>query len=444
MTADSGTGTVLTKEESLIAATSAAKLYRARWQVAMFVQLAGIGIVFLCRAPIAHLLAGLQPSWLCMLSVGYVVLCIAAGIIWQRSKWVLGISNRQFAITTLLLLMAFGLLGTVIRQDPASGDFLSRIGLRTIFPNYPPFIMTILFLLLNLGVTTGRRLMLPCPGRISFLISHCGMLLLVLAMIGSSALSKSAYLELPEGEGASTALLPDGSTTPLSRRVDLVRFSIEKYPPRLAVVEFVADATASDTPRYQVREDQDWAAPGHQFTSDGFTVRVADVLSAAKPAQGEKWIASREIGTAAAYVRVVDNTQQPWEGWIAAGNDAVGIQPQYVQLDRLHLLTLMESPPKAFTSVLRIHQPGQAVRQQTLAVNAPVRVGQWLLYQNSYTVTPQQQTVSIIEAVYDPALPLVYLGLIIMCMGTIIHCWQRRRPSNTPSVEQSQTAEVLP
>jgi hypothetical protein len=149
-------------------------------------------------------------------------------------------------------------------------------------------------------------------------------------------------------------------------------------------------------------------------------------------------------GMAAANVRVTDHTQQSWEGWIAVGSDAVGIEPQYVQLDRLHLLALMESPPKTFTSVLRIHQPGRTPRQQTLAVNAPIRVGGWLLYQNSYTVTPQRQTVSIIEAVYDPALPLVYLALLMMGAGTIMYCWRRQRPSTISPVGQPQIGEVLP
>jgi uncharacterized membrane protein AbrB (regulator of aidB expression) len=66
-----------------------------------------------------------------------------------------------------------------------------------------------------------------------------------------------------------------------------------------------------------------------------------------------------------------------------------------------------------------------------LEVNKPRRFGRWKLYQVGYDAQMgKYSTLSVIEAVKDPWLPLVYAGIFMLLTGSVYLFWQGSRIRN--------------
>lgn len=79
--------------------------------------------------------------------------------------------------------------------------------------------------------------------------------------------------------------------------------------------------------------------------------------------------------------------------------------------------------PKQYTSTLIVDG-----ERMTTSVNHPCRYGVWYLYQSDYDKAAQKY--SVIKAVKDPWLPLVYFGMLMLTAGALLQVrqtWHGRR-----------------
>ena len=143
----------------------------------------------------------------------------------------------------------------------------------------------------------------------------------------------------------------------------------------------------------------------------------------------------------AAHIRFTPPGGKVREDWVVAGIESLGIPSQTAVVDEHHVIGLMEQEAKAFRSHLIVQEPGKKQLSYILEVNKPVPINSWMLYQNSYEITMGGRT-SIIEAIRDPALPVVYSGLIAMMFGAFIALWINYGKRNDSTLETSQTSEV--
>jgi hypothetical protein len=60
-------------------------------------------------------------------------------------------------------------------------------------------------------------------------------------------------------------------------------------------------------------------------------------------------------------------------------------------------------------------EPGREPRTASILVNQPLRAGRYRLYQASYDLATEQS--STLEVAYDPGVPLVFIGFILMPLG---------------------------
>lgn len=81
------------------------------------------------------------------------------------------------------------------------------------------------------------------------------------------------------------------------------------------------------------------------------------------------------------------------------------------------------APPEAkkFESELLVYEKGSnKIDKQSIYVNQPLSVGGWKIYQTSYDENlGRWSDISVVELVNDPWLPLVYLGIFILMIGTL-------------------------
>jgi hypothetical protein len=109
-------------------------------------------------------------------------------------------------------------------------------------------------------------------------------------------------------------------------------------------------------------------------------------------------------------------------GWIASGS--MLFEPRYLDLNPKELLILTEPEPKKFESLLVLRNPQDIPDTVKLEVNKPFRFRGWKLYQISYdTPMGRYSTLSVIEAVRDPWLPLVYTGILLLLAGAVYLFW---------------------
>jgi hypothetical protein len=93
-------------------------------------------------------------------------------------------------------------------------------------------------------------------------------------------------------------------------------------------------------------------------------------------------------------------------------------------LDRDRYLAMTFPEPKKFASDLVIEDPELGEIEVRLEVNKPYKHMGWKLYQQSYDEKMGKWSrVSVIEAVRDPWLPVVYAGIFMLLAGAAYLFW---------------------
>lgn len=412
------------------------------WQQAILIQAALILMATALQWRLAGVnLPEIPAPWNWTLLFGFVILLGVLEIRYRQSPWMRWLSGMPFAVTSIAFAAGISLLGTLFVQDPQQTDLLSRLGLRQVFTSFP-FLTAGLLMMVNLSVVLCRRCIPWRAGNIGFLLNHAGLLLVLLGIIAGSAQFARTTLELHEGFPSRIAMDASNRSFDLGAAVTLNRFSLESFPPKLALVK--VDET--DPRGYRVIDSSNWIKQGLQLKLASDTVQVQRYLPAALPDKPQGWSAvSAEMRHAVpvAHLKVQNAAGGVSQGWVTCGNAV--IRPRYLRLDNEYAILMAKSAPKNYRSELTVAEPGKPPESKVLEVNRPVQVGPWRLYQASYDEKlGNLSTVSVLEAVRDPALPVVYLGLAAMLLGCFLTLWTAIPPSTEEQRPQKASIKESP
>jgi cytochrome c biogenesis protein ResB len=88
--------------------------------------------------------------------------------------------------------------------------------------------------------------------------------------------------------------------------------------------------------------------------------------------------------------------------------------------DSLQQTRRVQATPKRFVSDVEVlTEKGKRI-QALIEVNKPLKTGAWTIYQYSYDMDAGKRSkYSIFKIVYDPWLPLVYAGIILLAAGAV-------------------------
>ena len=105
-------------------------------------------------------------------------------------------------------------------------------------------------------------------------------------------------------------------------------------------------------------------------------------------------------------------------GWISCGSYRV--MYQHLDLGRHYFLVMLFPEARKYASEVSVMTPDGGSGNITLEVNKPTRIAGWELYQLSYDDRMGKWSrVSILEAVRDPWLPVVYTGTFLLLAGAV-------------------------
>jgi hypothetical protein len=381
-------------------------------------------------------------SWL--LPTLMVLGAMTVSFIGRRDAFVRWLSSVQFAVAGITIYTVLGLVGILVAQERGT-DPLSQWGFRSLFTSIP-FLTASLLIMLNLAMVVGRRLASPARGFFGFMLNHIGLLLVMIGLIaGSAQLLKPPFALFLEQKVSSIQDEEKHATYKLGGSIVLHRFNIDYYSPRPSLLAVDMQAMMKGGENFHI-PDTALATPGHIFQAYGMTITVEEYLPSAMATGDGSWSATppeKEAstkpeadphgsmhlhqGVPAVKVSYATADGKMSSGWIAEGmGNSLKIGKEYV------LMMMADRTPKRYQSFVTITEDGKKPVETVIEVNKPARIGPWRLYQMDYDKDNPVPMYSVLQAVKDPALPVVYTGLVCMVLGAFLALWApRRRPATS-------------
>ncbi len=392
--------------------------YRESFLVVM--ELALLGLIF-------QVLAGGRGAplmkWPVNAIVGAGIILIVA-VIYRRFKkqpFVKWMSSVPAAISAISFFAVVVLLLGFIPQDGASGNrFVNLMGFSRMKNSWLMMVSGMYFLVI-LGFVAMRRSSPLNRKNIGFLLNHAGLWITIAAgYLGSGDLEKLNLRLMEEHTAMNLALnMRTGQIDSLPFAVGLIDFAIQYYNPKMGILDGTTGKLLEEGESVKIIEEGlstallEWDIEVIRYLPDAYSMM-----------HGGGYVERDTMGAApAALVKVVNrNTGLGQEGWISCGSFMVMFS--HLQLDHMHYLAMTTPEPQKYSSDLVIVDPEEGEKRITVEVNKPYKHRGWKLYQQSYDKRMGKWSqISVLEAVRDTWLPLVYAGIFMLLAGAAYLFW---------------------
>lgn len=331
-------------------------------------------------------------------------------------------------VTLMIIVGLLTALGTVIIQDQQPDFYTRRYGAwlgRLILALEWDRIFYSTFFLYLLGIfsvnlflsTISRPLTLRYLG---FHLAHTASLLVLAGGFYGGLTHRAGFIRLQEGQMGDRFLDKKGrGAVQLGFGVKVDDFTIHYNPPQAYLHIIDVDAGKSVGTK-EVLAEGPFALPGTPYTIDVTDLRIppAPPSDTGKTTPGEMAVEfTFATGDMRTKVRLVDLPGADRRPIAGAGGK--------------NLFAVLENRTfvKDYTSILAVIEPdalGRAVvvKRQEIEVNHPLWFAGYAFYQSAYDQDEQgRHTITVLQAVSDPGLPLVWAGLGMLALGVVYSFW---------------------
>lgn len=368
------------------------------------------------------------PSWPFNLQIGisYLILIILTHIYYKNTALVRWLSGVPAAISSIVLFTVLTLLmGFTLQVDDGATN-PSLLGIDHIKRSWP-FVLSSVYLLTCLGLVTIRKT-IPFKWRnIGFMANHIGLWIVIIsASLGSGDL-KRYYMELEEGKESSIGFTKENFTVEFPFTVKLIDFRIDEWAPKLALADI-----QSNNIDPKLKNNLFIIEKGAESNIAGFTFNIKEFHPSVIIDSALKVVVSKDSGAAPAALVEIKNREDKVInlGWITCGSFLV--KPAFLLVDSNYFVAMTYPEPKRFSSTIEIKTKDNALHKTRIEVNKPITVKGWKLYQVSYDSNMGKYSkISVLEAIRDPWLPIVYTGIFLLIAGTLYMFWIGKRIKNT-------------
>ncbi len=385
--------------------------YRQGFLISLFIIITGFGLDLVSGGRGVAL-----PSWPMNLFVvlSFAFLLIFTHIYYRDLTAVKWLSRVPASVSSIILFTLLTLImGMTKQNNPESSAFMKMTGLDHVRSSYV-FMLSGLYLLTTLGLVILRRITPIKYRNIGFTLNHLGLWIIVMAgSLGSGDLQRlNVYVN--ENESVWYGFKQNKQPYKLPFTIELLDFDIVEFPPKLAIVE-------NQTMKFPEKEVNNMILleNGLTTTMSGWKVTVDTLYLTAMIDSSGRYIPSDDtLSFPAAKIRAENATNgEVREGWISSGN--IMTRPGLLLLDNTYSLAMARPEAKEYSSKIVIEQEGKTDTAR-LFVNKPVKVSGWNLYQLSYDERMGKWSkLSVIEAIRDPWLPFIYIGIFMVIAGSL-------------------------
>lgn len=364
---------------------------------------------FLLASPINYILGGLMILLIILLS-------------FKRKNpvflWFSGVPLSVTLIGALLLLgIIMGLTPQVVRLSPHDLNVFSALGFKQVTSMWS-FVLIYFFTLLSLGMLIARRLWNFDKKDYAFYLNHIGLWIFLFAAGFGASDMKRYVMHIQEGEAEWRVYSENKDVIELPVAIKLEDFHMDEYPPKLAIIE---KETGNIVPSEKKPEyfTIDLKRPRGKIQNWDITLKEY-IHEAIRKSDSTYQEVHMPGASPAAKVNIVDlKTSKSYEGWICGGNGAQLYMT--LDVDEKHTVVMTQPEPKRFVSFIDVFtEDGGEYRDVELEVNKPLKVGNWMIYQYGYdNEAGKLSTYTSLELVYDPWIPIVYFGIILLALGSL-------------------------
>lgn len=383
----------------------------------------------------------------------FVFLLIVAFFLRKRSYFCLFMSTMQAAIPAIAAAAILTLIMGVTKQVAEGKRPMDPVGLTKML-SFWPFILVYVWMTSIVGEVTINQIVRFSWRRFPTLVSHVGLfLILTCGTLGSADMLRvKMYCETGQPEWRGLDAFNNVHQLPVA--IQLEKFTIDEYPPKLMLIDKTGRPLPQDKPenllvdngmksgqlldcKIDILKRIDNAVPvmlskmiGKMPEGMMGNIRM-DSLGQARNKDG--YIASDASGSACALlVRVtrgvnangssdsnlIKGQKQVVTGWITSGSYLFPYQA--LRLKDGRMLAMPNREPRRFASLVNIYtQSGQNI-QTEIEVNKPFTIEGWKIYQLSYNEQMGKwSNLSVFELVTDPWLPVVYIGIFMLLIGSV-------------------------
>jgi len=362
-------------------------------------------------------------------------------------------STMQAAIPAIAAAAILTLIMGVTKQVAEGKRPMDPVGLTKML-SFWPFILVYVWMTAILGEVTINQIARFSWRRFPTLVSHVGLfLILTCGTLGSADMLRvKMYCETGQPEWRGLDAFNNVHQLPVA--IQLEKFTIDEYPPKLMLIDKTGRPLPQDKPenllvdngmksgqlldcKIDILKRIDNAVPvmlskmiGKMPEGMMGNIRM-DSLGQARNKDG--YIASDASGSACALlVRVtrgvnangssdtnlIKGQKQVVTGWITSGSYLFPYQA--LRLKDGRMLAMPNREPRRFASLVNIYtQSGQNI-QTEIEVNKPFTIEGWKIYQLSYNEQMGKwSNLSVFELVTDPWLPVVYIGIFMLLIGAV-------------------------
>ncbi len=328
------------------------------------------------------------------------------------------LSHHTAAVSSLLWVVAITVVMGLIRQVPSGQPSTDAIGLSKML-SFWPFVLLYLWLVSALGLTILRAGIPFNIRRIPFLLNHTGLFLALLTATLGSADMQRLKMVARLGQAEWRAVNENGKLIELPLAVELKRFTIEEYPPKLMLIDNeTGHSLPKDTPTHLLLEKgvdkgmlSEWEISILQSIPMAASVATEDTI---------RFSTFHSMGATYAVYLKATNTKngKEKEGWVSCGSFMFPYKA--LRLTEEVSLVMPDREPQRFVSDVTVYTQDGNTQECSIEVNRPLRIAGWSIYQLSYDESKGRWSdISVFELVSDPWLPAVYTGIIMMVAGAI-------------------------
>ena len=362
-------------------------------------------------------------------------------------------STMQAAIPAIAAAAILTLIMGVTKQVAEGKRPMDPVGLTKML-SFWPFILVYVWMTAIVGEVTINQIVRFSWRRFPTLVSHVGLfLILTCGTLGSADMLRvKMYCETGQPEWRGLDAFNNVHQLPVA--IQLEKFTIDEYPPKLMLIDKTGRPLPQDKPenllvdngmksgqlldcKIDILKRIDNAVPvmlskmiGKMPEGMMGNIRM-DSLGQARNKDG--YIASDASGSACALlVRVtigvnangssdsnlIKGHKEVVTGWITSGSYLFPYQA--LRLKDGRMLAMPNREPRRFASLVNIYtQSGQNI-QTEIEVNKPFTIEGWKIYQLSYNEQMGKwSNLSVFELVTDPWLPVVYIGIFMLLIGAV-------------------------
>ncbi len=345
------------------------------------------------------------------LALELTTLFIALHLFFKRTKLIRWLSSSSAAISSILLFSILIIPMAIIPQKDVARMVL---GLDQITHTWM-FAFASLYLITVLGFTILRRGFPFRSRNIPFFINHFGLWMVLTAGLLGAADRQELMMQVNEGQVVWYGRNEKGKTTELPLAIKLHDFVMRSFPPKIALINPQGQP-------YPIKGSQLHEIIGASaYNIAQYQINILEYLPEAQWDSGQ-FISKPGFHGVTPAAKVSINTPQNERitGWISSGNYLQN--PTAIELGKDTLLALLAPEPEYFGSKVTLYaKSDSSAREKIISVNNPARVEGWDIYQYSYDMEMGNDSrYSVFMLVKDPWLPLVYFGMILLAIGSIL------------------------